>query len=141
MGTQPLTSRYVVDTNVVVSALVFRGGSLSWFRTAWATGRVTPIVSRATMAELTAVLAYPKFALDHEAHTELLADYLPFADLVTDPVPVAGIRSVDPDDQPFVDLCVASDAAGLVTGDAHLLALAPQLPVMTPAALRERLGR
>ncbi|TVR98149.1 MAG: putative toxin-antitoxin system toxin component, PIN family [Trueperaceae bacterium] len=139
MGSQALTSRYVFDTNVVVSVLVFRGESLAWLRTAWATGRVTPVVSRATTTELTSVLAYPKFALDGFERTELLADYLPFAQLVTDPVPRAPVRAVDPDDQPFVDLCVASGAQGLVTGDARLLTLAPTVPVITPGVLSERM--
>lgn len=139
MGSRTLSARYVFDTSVVVSALVFHGGALSWMRSAWATGRVTPVVSRATTAELTTVLAYPKFALDDDDRTELLADYLPFAELITDPVPRAAARAADPDDQPFVDLCVASGAAGLVTGDARLLELAPTVPVITPAALHERM--
>ena len=138
MGSPTLRARYVFDTNVVISALVFSGGSLSWMRAAWATGRVTPVVSRATTAELTTVLAYPKFALDDDDRTELLADYLPFAEVITGPVPRAAARAPDPDDQPFVDLCVASGAAGLVTGDSRLLEMASTLPVITPTALRER---
>lgn len=140
MGTATLSTRYVFDTNVVVSALVFRGGSVAWLRSAWATGRLTPVVSRATTLELAAVLAYPTFGLDDDARSELLAEYLPFAELVSGPVPTSTARSPDPDDQPFVDLCVASAAAGLVTGDAGLLGLAPTLPVITPAALRQRVG-
>jgi len=139
VGSRTLSARYVFDTNVVVSALVFHGGSLSWMHSAWATGRVTPVVSRATTAELTTVLAYPQFALDDDDRTELLAAYLPFAELITDPLPRAAARAADLDDQPFVDLCVASGAAGLVTGDARLLELASTVPVITPAALPEHM--
>jgi len=139
VGSTTLSTRYVFDTNVVVSALVFRGGSLAWLRHAWSAGRVTPVVSRATTSELAIVLAYPKFALEDDERTDLLAEYLPFADLVTDPLPRAAARASDPDDQAFVDLCVASGAAGLVTGDARLLELAPTVPVITPAVLRDRM--
>ena len=137
MGSPTLSARYVFDTNVVVSALVFQGGSLCWLRHAWASGRVTPVVSRAKATEPATVLAYPRFALDDGDRTELLADYLPFAELITDPVPRAAARAADPHDQPFVDLCVASGATGLVTADARLLELAPTVAVITPAALRE----
>ena len=74
MGTRVLTGRYVFDTNVVVSALLFDGGRLAPLRVAWATGVVVPIVSQATSTELVRVLAYPKFRLDPADRAELLAD-------------------------------------------------------------------
>lgn len=139
MGARVLTGRYVFDTNVVVSALLFDAGRLVPLRAAWSTGVVVPIVSQATSTELVRVLAYPKFQLDPADRAELLADYLPFAELVTGPVPRAAVLAVDPDDQPFVDLRVASRANGIVSGDAHLLSLAPAVPVVRPADLLARL--
>jgi uncharacterized protein len=139
VGARVLTGRYVFDTNVVVSALLFDAGRLVPLRAAWVTGAVVPIVSRATSTELVRVLAYPKFRLDPADRAELLADYLPFAELVTGPVPRAAVLAVDPDDQPFVDLCVASRADGIVSGDGHLLSLAPAVPVVRPTELLARL--
>jgi uncharacterized protein len=139
VGARVLTGRYVFDTNVVVSALLFDVGRLVPLRAAWVTGAVVPIVSRATSTELVRVLAYPKFRLDPADRAELLADYLPFAELVTGPVPRAAVLAVDPDDQPFVDLCVASRADGIVSGDGHLLSLAPAVPVVRPTELLARL--
>lgn len=139
MGTRVLTGRYVFDTNVVVSALLFEAGRLAPLRVAWATGAVVPIVSQATSTELVRVLAYPKFRLDPADRAELLADYLPFAELVTGAVPRASVLAVDPTDQPFVDLCFASRADGIVSGDAHLSSLAPAVPVVRPADLLARL--
>ena len=55
--------RAVLDSNVVLSALVF-GRRLFWLRRAWASGAVTPIACRETVTELLRVLAYPKFRLD-----------------------------------------------------------------------------
>jgi uncharacterized protein len=139
VGARVLTGRYVFDTNVVVSALLFDAGRLARLRAAWATGAVVPIVSQATSTELVRVLAYPKFQLDPADRAELLADYLPFAELVTGAVPQASVLAVDPDDQPFTDLCFASRANGIVSGDAHLSSLAPAVPVVRPADLLARL--
>jgi len=139
VGARVLTGRYVFDTNVVVSALLFDAGRLAPLRAAWATGAIVPIVSHATSTELVRVLAYPKFRLDPADRAELLADYLPFAELFTGTVPRAAVLAVDPADQPFVDLCVASRADGIVSGDAHLLSLAPAVPVAHPADLLARL--
>ena len=58
-----LPVRAVLDTNVVLSGLVFRGGAAGQLRLAWQRGRVLPLVSTATVQELIRVLAYPKFRL------------------------------------------------------------------------------
>jgi uncharacterized protein len=139
VGARALTPRYVFDTNFVVSALLFDAGRLAPLRVAWATGAVVPIASQATSIELLRVLTYPKFRLDAADREELLADYLPFAELFAGAVPRAPVLTVDPDDQPFVDLCVASRADGIVSGDGHLLSLAPTLRVVRPADLLARL--
>lgn len=52
--------RVVLDTNCVVSALLFSRGRLAWLRRAWQSGRVVPLVSRGTATKLIRVLAYPK---------------------------------------------------------------------------------
>ena len=49
--------RVVHDTNVAVSALLFRAGSFAWLRGAWSAGTVVPLVCSATLAELVRVLA------------------------------------------------------------------------------------
>src|SRR5262249_48764253 len=51
--------RVVLDTNVVVSALLFTRGATVRLREAWQAGEVLPLASRATAAELVRVLAYP----------------------------------------------------------------------------------
>jgi len=42
--------RVVLDTNVVLSALVFSQGSLAWVREAWQNGLLLPLASRDTVA-------------------------------------------------------------------------------------------
>lgn len=59
------------------------------------------------------------------------------------PTPAPGAaRCRDRDDQVFVDLLIATGADALVTGDGNLLAIATQsdLPILTPAQLRETLS-
>jgi putative PIN family toxin of toxin-antitoxin system len=131
--------RVVHDTNVAVSALLFRTGRLAWLRDAWAAGTVVPLVCRSTVAELEQVLFYPKFHLDSDDMTALLATYLERAE--TRPDPGAAVRVPhcrDEDDRLFLRLAYAARADALVTGDADLIALAPEsrVKIITPTALR-----
>ena len=77
--------RLVLDTNVLLSALLFPSGSVSWIRASWRSGRIRPIVSPDTTAEFLRVLAYPKFGLTAEERQDLLDDYLPCCETVAIP--------------------------------------------------------
>lgn len=115
----------VLDTNVVLSALVFGGGSSARVRDGWQSGRFVPLASAATARELVRVLAYPKFKLSAQEQEDLLADYIPWVRVVRIPEPppaVPGCR--DPLDVAFLHLAVAGRARVLVSGDKDLLALA-----------------
>lgn len=136
--------RPVLDTNVLVSALLFHSGALSWLRGAWHSGRIRPLAGRQTTAELIRVLAYPKFALSEGERQDLLDDYLPSCETVTVPEPppaVPGCR--DPFDRPFLELALAGRADALVTGDGDILALARgfPVPILSPAAFQRGLFR
>jgi putative PIN family toxin of toxin-antitoxin system len=132
--------RAVFDTNVVLSALLFRTGRLAWLRGHWAGSQVVALVSQATAQELIEVLAYPKFQLSPDEIHAMLADYLPYT-MVIEPGPrMKAPKCRDEDDQPFVDLAVAGAADILVTGDQDLLALGKQAPfaIETPDEYRKR---
>lgn len=121
----PRLLRVVLDTNVVLSALVFGGGATARLRTAWQDGRLVPLLSTATAKELVRVLACPKFRLDAQAQQELLADYLPCAVVVRIPLPPPTVPICrDPFDTPFLHLAATGRADVLVTGDADPLTLA-----------------
>jgi len=136
------TLRVVLDTNVVVSALVFREGRLAWLRAAWSEGRIVPLVCRYTVAELVRVLAYPKFNLDEDEMKGALAHYMEHAEAV-DRVKTARRLPVcrDPADRMFLQLAYAARADALVTGDADLLAVAgkSKVAILTPDGLKQRL--
>lgn len=115
----------VLDTNVVLSALLFGGGPPGQLRAAWLAGRFVPLASAATAQELVRVLAYPKFKLTPAEQQDLLADYLPSVRVVRipDPPPKAP-ECRDPFDLPFLHLAIVGKAHALVSGDKDLLALA-----------------
>ncbi len=122
---RPRVPRPVLDTNVVLSALVFADGTAGRLRAAWQSGALLPLASTVTIHELIRELAYPKFKLDLRAQEELLADYLPWVEVVAVPEPPPKAPPCrDVHDLPFLHLAVAGRADALVTGDADLLALA-----------------
>lgn len=119
--------RVVLDTNVVLSALVFRSGAAGLVRHAWQRGRVLPLASTATVQELVRVLAYPKFRLSPAEQDELLADYLTYAETVRIPQPPPMVPDCrDALDLPFMHLALAGKAQVLVSGDRDLLAIAAE---------------
>jgi putative PIN family toxin of toxin-antitoxin system len=126
--------RVVLDTNVVLSALVFTHGRSVALREAWQVGRCEPLVSKATAAALIRVLGYPKFKLGADEQRELLADYLPYCRTVTIPAkPPRTPPCRDPFDLPFLQLSVVGKADFLVTVDQDLLGIEGKLlcPIVT----------
>lgn len=120
--------RAVLDTNVLLSALLFRTGRLAALRRAWQSGRVIPLACRQTLDELTRCLAYRKFQLTESAIACALAELVPHVEVMglrTDRVPAAAaaLRCRDPKDQMFLDLAHQAQANCLVTGDDDLLSL------------------
>ena len=135
--------RVVLDTNVAVSSLVFREGRLAWLRGAWEAGRVVPVVSADTIAELVRVLAYPKLKLSEDEMKNVLAHYMEHAEAVGEVGTSVRIPECrDPDDRMFLRLAYAAKVDALVTGDADLLAVKrkSRIRILTPDGLRTELG-
>jgi putative PIN family toxin of toxin-antitoxin system len=135
--------RAVIDTNVVLSTLVF-GGRLAWLRTRWTRGDVNPIICRETTTELLRVLGYPKFKLDTADRDALLDEYLPFCE--TFRLPEAGldlpIACRDRHDTVFIALALFARADCLVSGDGDLTVLrqSSPVPILSPAELYVRVN-
>lgn len=129
--------RLVLDTNCLVSALLFSHGKLGRYRNLWQTGEITPITCESALAELTRVLGYPKFKLDRARIAMLLRDLLPFVehhDFVNTSSEIMGLR--DPADGVFIRLADAARADFLISGDTHLLELGKTMsaiPILSPA--------
>lgn len=139
----PRSPRVVIDTNLVLSALVFAQGRLTSLRHAWQGAHCQPLISSVTAAELLRVLAYPKFKLSAADQQELLADYLPYCTTVRMParLPATPVCR-DPFDLPFLQLAITGKAKYLVTGDQDLLSLNGQLvcPIMTADQFIKAMG-
>src|SRR4051812_25180151 len=136
--------RVVLDTNVVLSALVFAGGKLARVRHAWQEKRFEPLVSEATADELARAVGYPEFKLTAGEQHELLGGFLAYCAVVLIPAkPPKVPKCRDPSDAPFLHLAVKGHADYLVTGDKDLLAIAPQFecPIITPVQFMERCCR
>ena len=128
--------RVVLDTNVVLSALVFRSGPPGQVRQAWQRGLVQPLVGTVTVQELVRVLAYPKLRLSPSEQDELLADYLPYAETVRIPQPPPRVPDCrDALDLPFMHLAVVGKAQVLVSGDRDLLAIAAEFERITACSI------
>ena len=133
--------RVVLDTNVLVSALL-NGHSTSGVRwNAIQDGSLTLISSASRLSELRAVLDDPKARsrlARHGVDTGLFLELLPLfaATVVTDEV--AATRPRDPKDQHVLATRVASQADWLITADKDLRVLADRCPILSPTAFRDR---
>ncbi len=124
--------RAILDPNVIISALLSRGGTPAKVLRAWLEGRFDLIVSPLLLEELARALAYPKLAerISTEESAALIDWLRREAILVDDPAEPPTSRSEDPGDDYLLALAEAERAV-LVSGDRHLLALTEQLPVLT----------
>ena len=134
--------RAVLDTNVLVSALISPGGASARLLLELRAGAFELILSPLLLAELREVLDRDKFRryvaeAEADASVELIR-----REGVTraDPSPSAQPMSADPDDEYLIDLARDAGADALVTGDAHLLDLRAIIPVLTPAEFLEVLA-
>lgn len=115
-------SRVVLDTNVLVSALLLKG-RLNKLVDLWKNGVMNPVLSRETFSELIAVLSYPKFNLsDNEIKTVIEDEILPFFVVAEMKEEVSGICR-DPHDDMFLAVACNARASLIVTGDKDLLEL------------------
>ncbi|MDO9067759.1 MAG: putative toxin-antitoxin system toxin component, PIN family [Deltaproteobacteria bacterium] len=122
MGENITRVRVVLDTNVLVSALLF-GGRIGILRDWWKSGRIIPLISRETFAEFRKVLSYPKFKLSQGEIRAILNDeILPFVEPLDITKQVTGVCR-DAHDDIFLSVAVCGGASHLITGDQDLLVL------------------
>jgi putative PIN family toxin of toxin-antitoxin system len=133
MGEVQIT-RVVIDTNVVVSALLF-GGVPGKLVPLWKTGRIRVLASKEMIEEYLRVLAYPKFELSEEEINYLLyQESLRYFEIVrTKPGPA--IAEEDPSDDMFIRCAEAGKANTIISGDQHLLDLKSygKIKILTPS--------
>ena len=140
MGEKKL--RVVLDTNVVLSVLLF-GGRLEFIRKAWKDGKFRLLFSEDTLEELVKVLHYPKFGLeDEEIDFLIYVEVLPYAEVINEVVEVNREICRDRDDIKFLECAVSGKADYIVSGDSDLISVGEieGIKIITPAELRRVLG-
>ena len=115
-------SRFVFDTNVMVSALLLNDSApgQAFIR---GLNHGTILISMETVSELSQVLGRDRFVryISHEKRDEFLQSLIREADLIEITESVQVCR--DPDDDKLLELAVSGNATYIVTGDADLLVL------------------
>ncbi|MEI8028852.1 MAG: putative toxin-antitoxin system toxin component, PIN family [Comamonadaceae bacterium] len=122
----------VLDTNIVLDALVFDDPSTQPLKQALASKRIQWLATPAMREELSRVLGYPKimarlafYKLEAE---QVLAQFDEQARVVEVPAK-AGVTCRDPDDQKFIDLAVAHKAM-LLSKDRAVLCMKRRLSAL-----------
>lgn len=129
----------VLDTNVVVSALLFRGEMAAIYNSV-ISGRIIPLVCSAILNEYVRVLSYPKFGLSDSEIRYLIDNEIGrWFRMLTEKVPNDVWVPEDPSDDHFVNAARVRPGTVLVSGDRHIIGLRESLPVRVLTA-RELIG-
>jgi putative PIN family toxin of toxin-antitoxin system len=133
--------RAVLDVNVLIAALLAPDGAPARLLLRWLAGDFELVISDKGLSELRRALSYPKVR-SRVPNAEASA----FLDLLE----ASATKAPDPEKSPrrsrdagddYLLALAASTSAVVVSGDRDVLALAGHLPVYSPAAFMESLGR
>ena len=133
--------RVVLDTNVLVSALLTPFGPPARVLDLVLVGDLTPVFDDRILAEYRQVLARERFGFDPDDVTDLLRYFEAEGEHVT-PRPIA-VTLPDPDDVPFLETALTAQAEALITGNVrHYPPEQRQgIVVLSPAAFLEHWQR
>jgi putative PIN family toxin of toxin-antitoxin system len=136
--------RVILDTNILVSALITRGTPPDRLYEEWRHGRFALVSCEVQLDELRGVVARPFFqGRIKRSEAGRMINSIRRLALVCDVLPALEV-SADPDDDYLLSLAQVSGADYLVTGDkSHLLVLGRHAATQIVSAreLIERLGR
>lgn len=134
-----MTNRFVVDTNVLISALLFKN-SVPFRAIELAEKQGIILYSEVTLNELEQVLNRKKFNkyLSLEDRQVFLLKFISASELVSITEKIAVCR--DEKDNKFLELAVSGNANVIVTGDLDLLVLNPfqAVEIITPDMFIDR---
>ncbi len=109
--------RLVLDTNILVSALITKGTSPERLYQAWMRGRIELVTSKAQIAELSEVLVRPRIRKFVDiSHAATLVENIDTFAFIMDSPPDVDL-SPDPKDNPILALAIAGHADLIVSGD------------------------
>jgi putative PIN family toxin of toxin-antitoxin system len=113
--------KVVLDTNVLISAILFGGKPRKILEKA-IHGEIRLCLSEPILEELSGVLRRSKFDYSLEKVQTLLTELTSIADFVN-PSQIIRLVLEDPDDNRILECAVEAKASYIITGDFHLLKL------------------
>lgn len=137
--------RIVLDTNVVLSALLWRGTPHGLLDVIRSRGDARLFTSPALLDELADVLTRPsatkRLALIGRTVREVLADYVEAVEVV-EPEQVPRVVPTDVDDDQVIAAAIAAGADWIVSGDADLLSMESHegIPIITAAQAAQQIA-
>lgn len=137
--------RIVLDTNVVLSALLWRGKPYQLLETIRQQSGLLIFSSAALLEELADVLTRPsptkQLTVIGKTVREVMADYVAVVEIV-EPVSVPRVVPNDIDDDQVIAAAVTANADLIVSGDSDLIGLKQHqgIPILTAAMAVEKIS-
>lgn len=135
-------TKIVLDTNVFVSAIGWKGASREIFKDC-IEGNLELFISTEIFDEIKRVLNYPKFKFSQDEIDEFLDQILEAGNLVETKVKVEIIKD-DPSDNKFLECALTVDADYIISRDPHILRIKEfeGIKIISPEDyMKEGLGR
>ncbi|HBV58366.1 MAG TPA: putative toxin-antitoxin system toxin component, PIN family [Candidatus Magasanikbacteria bacterium] len=130
--------RVVLDTNVLISALFWKGKAALILDLA-EKGTITVCLTKEILDEIIRVLNYPKIYKHLSSTCLTVNDILHYitelAEFYHDAIQLKNMIKDDPSDNKFLSCALASRAKYIISGDAHILKLKSfvNISIVTPA--------
>jgi len=130
--------RVVLDTNVIISAVLFGGMPHKVLELA-IRGEMELFLSIPILDEVRDVLMRPKFGLSAEQATRIIDELYAISEVINPAVSIKVVND-DPDDNMVLECALEAHAEYIVTGDLHLLELGNYegININTPSAFIEK---
>jgi len=134
--------RAVIDANQFVSALLKPDSNPAWVLGLVREEKIQLVMSSAIVAEIRAVLLYPKIMKRHRltpAQLDLLLKKLLKVAVITHNEPKFEVIDHDPSDNKYLECAVAGRADVIISGDSHLtdLKFFQGIRILSPTRFRE----
>jgi uncharacterized protein len=137
--------RIILDTNVVISALLWRGTPYQLLQAICLRAEMRIFSTQALLEELTDVLTRPaagkRLAAIGRTAREVIADFIEAIELV-EPASVPRVVPADIDDDQVIAAAVAARADLVISGDRDLLSLGSHqdIAIVSPAEALRRIA-
>lgn len=124
--------KVVLDTNVLISAIMF-GGKSRIILEMGVRGKIRIVISHDILKELSEVLIDKKFKLPKAFIQQTIHELLEITELVINTERVSVMKD-DPDDNRILECALCAGAHCIISGDKHLLNLKHfrKIPIVSP---------